>query len=140
MLYFYFIPIFIGWGPWALNILLLSMWGEIYFFHAWQVLSLRPHSLPFQNPALGKVPLPGLCGNVGILGATSQSKVEKAASQSQVASLHAHAPRCSLAGRGEMGARFMGADQSGRGEGSALDKNSTRMNSCPPLLNDLSAD
>lgn len=33
----------------------------------------------------------------------------------------------------------MGADQWGGG-GSALDKNSTRMNSCPPLLNDHSAD
>lgn len=31
MLYFYFIPMFMGWGPWALNILLLSMWGEIIF-------------------------------------------------------------------------------------------------------------
>lgn len=94
LLYFHFIPIFIEPISGFYTFFCWARWERL-FSHAWWVLSLRPHSLQFQKPTLSNVPPPGLFGNVSILSGTHPSKVGKAASRSQMASLCAHTPRCS---------------------------------------------
>lgn len=101
---------------------------------------MRSRTLLFQKPTLGDLPLLGLFGNICILSATHPSKLEKAASQKPDGiSVPVHSQMHQVAGR-KMEARFMEEINEDRRKGSALDKNSSCMNSRPPLLNDFSAD
>lgn len=138
---FYFIPIFIGCGPWVLNILALSTSGEIYFSAHSEDSLLRPHS-----PAVSK-PSAGQCSSARFMWKCWPPRChlpvqgrESSAPKPSGILVHARSRMQPARVRRNGGKVYGSRSIGGWGVGRVLDKNSAHMNSCPPLLNDLSAD